>query len=219
MFLSRVFFFSYFSGHFLTSKNQLNTIFFQKWAFAWCLNHFYELFMIFFLLKHQQIFCFLWFSCYLTFHQHNDNRTCARDERVFWTCFCGYSVCHVKSENSLSFFSADGDINDVMIKTLSEAHANTNTKLEDLQLSFRKPQVGWVLSSDTFLQRESHLPMDDCIHLKTSIMSGIACRIWTSCFTTRTCAKKIYGKIAQTSWQTSFRTSSNSRSLYPDLCD
>jgi nuclear receptor subfamily 1 group F protein 4 len=34
----------------------------------------------------------------------------------------------------------DGDINDVMIKTLSEAHANTNTKLEDLQLSFRKPQ-------------------------------------------------------------------------------
>lgn len=35
-----------------------------------------------------------------------------------------------------------------MIKTLSEAHANTNTKLEDLQVMFRKPQVGWVLSSD-----------------------------------------------------------------------
>lgn len=112
----------------------------------------------FFLLKHQQIFCFLWFSCYLTFHQHNDNRTCARDERVFWTCFCGYFVCHVKSENSLSFFSADGDINDVMIKTLSEAHANTNTKLEDLQVLFRKPQVGWVQSSDFFPPKGKSLP-------------------------------------------------------------
>lgn len=41
------------------------------------------------------------------------------------------------------FFPAAGDINDVMIKTLTEAHATTNIKLEDLQAMFRKPQVGF----------------------------------------------------------------------------
>lgn len=37
--------------------------------------------------------------------------------------------------------TADGDINDVLIKTLAEAHANTNTKLESVHDMFRKPQV------------------------------------------------------------------------------
>lgn len=43
------------------------------------------------------------------------------------------------------FFSAEGDINDVLIKTLAEAHANTNIKLEVVHEMFRKPQVGLVL--------------------------------------------------------------------------
>lgn len=42
----------------------------------------------------------------------------------------------------LLFFSvAEGDINDVLIKTLSEAHLNTNVKLEVVHEMFRKPQV------------------------------------------------------------------------------
>ena len=39
-------------------------------------------------------------------------------------------------------FPAEGDINDVLIKTLAEAHANTNIKLEVVNEMFRKPQVG-----------------------------------------------------------------------------
>ena len=41
-------------------------------------------------------------------------------------------------------FPAEGDINDVLIKTLAEAHANTNIKLEVVHEMFRKPQVGLV---------------------------------------------------------------------------
>lgn len=37
--------------------------------------------------------------------------------------------------------SAEGNINDVLIKTLAEAHANTNLKLEYVHEMFRKPQV------------------------------------------------------------------------------
>lgn len=37
--------------------------------------------------------------------------------------------------------AAEGDINDVLIKTLSEAHLNTNVKLEVVHEMFRKPQV------------------------------------------------------------------------------
>lgn len=40
-------------------------------------------------------------------------------------------------------FPAEGDINDVLIKTLAEAHANTNIKLEVVHEMFRKPQVGF----------------------------------------------------------------------------
>lgn len=36
---------------------------------------------------------------------------------------------------------AEGNINDVLIKTLAEAHANTNPKLEFVHEMFRKPQV------------------------------------------------------------------------------
>lgn len=41
------------------------------------------------------------------------------------------------------FFSqtAEGDINEVLIKTLAEAHANTNLKLDVVHEMFRKPQV------------------------------------------------------------------------------
>lgn len=41
-------------------------------------------------------------------------------------------------------FSAEGDINEVLIKTLAEAHANTNIKLENVHEMFRKPQVGLI---------------------------------------------------------------------------
>lgn len=38
-------------------------------------------------------------------------------------------------------FVAEGNINEVLIKTLAEAHANTNLKLEVVHEMFRKPQV------------------------------------------------------------------------------
>lgn len=44
----------------------------------------------------------------------------------------------------ITLFPAEGDINDVLIKTLAEAHANTNIKLEVVHEMFRKPQVGSV---------------------------------------------------------------------------
>lgn len=44
-------------------------------------------------------------------------------------------------------FSAEGDINEVLIKTLAEAHANTNIKLDVVHEMFRKPQVS---SSELF---------------------------------------------------------------------
>lgn len=37
--------------------------------------------------------------------------------------------------------TAEGDINEVLIKTLAEAHANTNLKLDVVHEMFRKPQV------------------------------------------------------------------------------
>lgn len=40
--------------------------------------------------------------------------------------------------------SAEGNINDVLIKTLAEAHANTNLKLEYVNEMFRKPQVIYI---------------------------------------------------------------------------
>lgn len=46
------------------------------------------------------------------------------------------------------FYLGDGDINDVLIKTLAEAHANTNTKLEIVHEMFRKPQVSICWLSD-----------------------------------------------------------------------
>jgi hypothetical protein len=45
---------------------------------------------------------------------------------------------------------AEGDINDVLIKTLAEAHANTNIKLEVVHEMFRKPQVGFTLPTFNF---------------------------------------------------------------------
>lgn len=46
--------------------------------------------------------------------------------------------------------TAEGDINDVLIKTLAEAHANTNHKLELVHEMFRKPQVSMRFPSEFF---------------------------------------------------------------------
>lgn len=48
-------------------------------------------------------------------------------------------------------FSAEGDINDVLIKTLAEAHANTNIKLDAVHEMFRKPQVGLAFVWEKFI--------------------------------------------------------------------
>lgn len=37
-------------------------------------------------------------------------------------------------------FTAEGHISEVLVKTLAEAHANTNPKLEYIHEMFRKPQ-------------------------------------------------------------------------------
>lgn len=53
----------------------------------------------------------------------------------------------IKIQKRFSFRkTADGDINDVLIKTLAEAHANTNTKLEVVHEMFRKPQVSLIIN-------------------------------------------------------------------------
>lgn len=57
------------------------------------------------------------------------------------------------------FFPAEGDINEVLIKTLAEAHANTNIKLEVVHEMFRKPQVG-LLSFFFAFSRERNLPLE-----------------------------------------------------------
>lgn len=49
----------------------------------------------------------------------------------------------VQNIKFIIFFPAEGDINDVLIKTLAEAHANTNIKLEVVNEMFRKPQVAF----------------------------------------------------------------------------
>lgn len=46
--------------------------------------------------------------------------------------------------------TAEGDINEVLLKTLAEAHANTNVKLEVVNEMFRKPQVRLVAQSLQF---------------------------------------------------------------------
>lgn len=48
--------------------------------------------------------------------------------------------------SSFFFSAAEGDINDVLIKTLSEAHLNTNVKLEVVHEMFRKQQVSNTFS-------------------------------------------------------------------------
>lgn len=50
-------------------------------------------------------------------------------------------VAESKIEIHNHFLPAEGDINEVLLKTLAEAHANTNIKLEIVHEMFRKPQV------------------------------------------------------------------------------
>ncbi|XP_046866372.1 probable nuclear hormone receptor HR3 isoform X3 [Drosophila tropicalis] len=66
---------------------------------------------------------------------------------------------------------ADGDINDVLIKTLAEAHANTNTKLEAVHDMFRKPQdLSRIIYYKNLGQEELWL---DCAEKLTQMIQNI----------------------------------------------
>ncbi|XP_023159900.1 probable nuclear hormone receptor HR3 isoform X3 [Drosophila hydei] len=66
---------------------------------------------------------------------------------------------------------ADGDINDVLIKTLAEAHANTNTKLESVHDMFRKPQdLARILYYKNLGQEDLWL---DCAEKLTQMIQNI----------------------------------------------
>ncbi|XP_049284695.1 probable nuclear hormone receptor HR3 isoform X6 [Anopheles funestus] len=65
----------------------------------------------------------------------------------------------------------EGDINDVLIKTLAEAHANTNHKLEIVHDMFRKPQdVSRILYYKNMTQEELWL---DCAEKLTAMIQQI----------------------------------------------
>nr|XP_040230924.2 probable nuclear hormone receptor HR3 isoform X6 [Anopheles coluzzii] len=65
----------------------------------------------------------------------------------------------------------EGDINDVLIKTLAEAHANTNHKLEIVHEMFRKPQdVSRLLYYKNMTQEELWL---DCAEKLTAMIQQI----------------------------------------------
>lgn len=65
----------------------------------------------------------------------------------------------------------DGDINEVLIKTLAEAHANTNTKLEVIHEMFRKPQdVSRMLYYKNLGQEEL---WQDCAEKLTQMIQNI----------------------------------------------
>ncbi|XP_055600673.1 probable nuclear hormone receptor HR3 isoform X8 [Uranotaenia lowii] len=66
---------------------------------------------------------------------------------------------------------AEGDINDVLIKTLAEAHANTNHKLDIVHEMFRKPQdVSRILYYKNMSQEELWL---DCAEKLTAMIQQI----------------------------------------------
>lgn len=80
---------------------------------------------------------------------------------------------------------AEGDINEVLLKTLAEAHANTNIKLEIVHEMFRKPQVRtaytsrqhelnviWFLSFSGY-QHDSHIQE----HEQGELMDGLRWKI------------------------------------------
>lgn len=61
--------------------------------------------------------------------------------------------------------AAEGNINDVLIKTLAEAHANTNPKLEFVHEMFRKPQVNLTSNFCSTQSVILHLSMKYSINL------------------------------------------------------
>lgn len=71
-------------------------------------------------------------------------------------CFLFFLFVYKFNKNYLLIifliFSAEGDINDVLIKTLAEAHANTNLKLDIVNEMFRKSQVSKGKSLIFFLK-------------------------------------------------------------------
>lgn len=54
----------------------------------------------------------------------------------------------------------EGDINAVLIKTLAEAHANTNLKLDIVHEMFRKPQVRLITIYQTNMDWLSGLRLE-----------------------------------------------------------
>ncbi|XP_037916386.1 probable nuclear hormone receptor HR3 isoform X3 [Hermetia illucens] len=66
-------------------------------------------------------------------HHHNPQQPQSASNQMTQVSF-------VDDDSSCDSRWADGDINDVLTKTLAEAHANTNTKLEIVHEMFRKPQ-------------------------------------------------------------------------------
>ncbi|XP_058448120.1 ecdysone-induced protein 78C isoform X2 [Malaya genurostris] len=82
----------------------------------------------------------------------------------------GVPPSHHPSQNTPVSF-AEGDINDVLIKTLAEAHANTNHKLEIVHEMFRKSQdVTRVLYYKNMSQEELWL---DCAEKLTAMIQQI----------------------------------------------
>ncbi|TMW54702.1 hypothetical protein DOY81_000233 [Sarcophaga bullata] len=75
------------------------------------------------------------------------------------------------NQNHNQSIKPDGDINDVLIKTLAEAHANTNTKLEVVHEMFRKPQdISRILYYKNLGQQELWL---DCAEKLTQMIQNI----------------------------------------------
>ncbi|CAO1398745.1 unnamed protein product [Diamesa serratosioi] len=64
----------------------------------------------------------------------------------------------------------EGDINDVLIKTLAEAHANTNIKLDVVHEAFRKPAMSQVLYFKNLIKEDLWL---DCADKLTAMIQNI----------------------------------------------
>nr|XP_040230923.2 probable nuclear hormone receptor HR3 isoform X5 [Anopheles coluzzii] len=78
---------------------------------------------------------------------------------------------HTRWGNGPLTLLTEGDINDVLIKTLAEAHANTNHKLEIVHEMFRKPQdVSRLLYYKNMTQEELWL---DCAEKLTAMIQQI----------------------------------------------
>lgn len=193
-------------------RDKNKVLFKETWRNSWAnLN-----FMILLLTTSHKLFICFDFFIFLLFVHHKFNITFGvfeeRHRGPFWARLPALFASTKKKMKFIIFISAEGDINDVLIKTLAEAHANTNVKLEVVHELFRKPQVGLV----TLRSRRDPNGRSFNWLLMFPLTSF---RTWPSCFITRTCARRIYGWTAPINWQLWFRTSSSSQSSYPGSCD